>query len=339
MTIRHVKVRYFAIAFVPISVFWINGIITNHLVAGDLNVSQDILQGGRDWLESAGRYRFLAATWVFASLIVLANALLVRDLAGPTARETRLAAIATMIAILFLAITPIIRQFNDPDGPRVYYHIGAEIFEAALSRGTLPGCLGPADHWLLGRCGDIPIISLFNRVMDIINVLAGLGVGALIVGMVLCLDTQHTNGVEEEAAQLARNQRRMRQQLYLSGLVLTFGMFFATSWMYWPLPMVLDAERAAYGSVILASALYTGIYFSLLILSFYLPVALILDGRVRKLAVLANQGSNSGDPPDVEEWKTARGLNEGVGEYLRAAAAVAAPVLAAFAGEISPIAL
>lgn len=339
MTIRRVKVRYFAIALVPISIFWINNVITGQLIAVDLNVPHDILQGGHHWLEAAGRYRFLAATWLFASLAVLAVALLVRDLAGPTARETRGAAIATMMVILLLAIIPIFRQFMTPDGPRVYGRLGVAVFEAALSRGTLPGCIGPDDYWILGRCGEIPVISLFNRILDIVNVLAGLGVGALIVGMILCLETRVTDGVEEEAALLAQNLRRMRQQLYLAGLVLTFGMFFATSWMYWPLPLVLDAERAAYGSVVLASALFTGIYFCLLILSFYLPVALILDGRVRRLADIVRQSAQSADPPDVDEWKAAHGLKEGVGDYLRAAVALASPIIAAFAGGISPIAL
>jgi hypothetical protein len=221
----------------------------------------------------------------------------------------------------------------------VYYRLGAAVFEAALSRGTLPGCIGPDDQWVLGRCGEIPVISLFNRIVDIVKVLAGLGVGALIVGMILCLETNDSNDVEEEAALLAQNLQRMRQQLYLSSLILTFGMFFATSWMYWPLPLVLDAERAAYGSVVLASALFTGTYFSLLILSFYLPVALILDSRVRKLADMAGQSAQTGEQLDVDDWRASRGLKEGATDYLRAGFALTAPILAAFAGGISPIAL
>jgi hypothetical protein len=339
VAIRRVKVRYFAIALVPVVIFWINAVISGHLVAADLNVPPDILQDGRHWLEAAGRYRFLAATWFFASLTVLAVALLVRNLAAPTARETRGAAIATMIGVLLLAITPTIQQSITPDGPRVYYRLGAAVFEAALSRGTLPGCIGPDDQWVLGRCGEIPVISLFNRIVDIVNVLAGLGVGALIVGMILCLETNDSNDVEEEAALLAQNLQRMRQQLYLSSLILTFGMFFATSWMYWPLPLVLDAERAAYGSVVLASALFTGTYFSLLILSFYLPVALILDSRVRKLADMAGQSAQTGEQLDVDDWRASRGLKEGATDYLRAGFALTAPILAAFAGGISPIAL
>lgn len=339
MAIRRVKARYFAIALVPISIFWINTVITDHLMAADLNVPADIMQDGRHWLEAAGRYRFIAATWFFSAFTVLAVALLIRNLARPTVLETRLAAIATITVILLLVIIPTIQHNAGPEEMRVYHRLGAEVFESALSRGTLPGCIGPDDHWLLGRCGENPIISLLSRILDIVNVLAALGVGALVIGMILCLETRDSDDVEEEAALLAENLRQMRQQLYLSGLILTFGMFFVTSWMYWPLPMVLDAERSAYGSVVLASALYTGTYFSLLILSFYLPVALILDGRVKRLADVAGQGSRTGEPVNIDDWRASHGLKEGVGDYLRAGLALTAPILAAFAGGISPIAL
>ncbi len=339
MAICRVKTRYFAIALVPIVIFWINAMIIRHLVAVDLNVPPDILQEGRPWLEAAGRYRFLAATWFFASLAIFAVVLLVRTLLRPMARETRWAAIVTMALILLLVVAPSIQQNADPDEPRVYHRLGAAFFETALGRGTVPGCEEPGDRWLLGRCGEIPTISMFNRILDIVNVLAGLAVGALIVGMILCLETRESDDVEEEAALLAQNLRQMRQQLYLSSLVLTFGIFFATSWMYWPISLVLDAERSAYSSVILATALFTGTYFSLLILSFYLPVALILDDRVRKLAETAGQDAEAGEQLDLNDWRSSHGLKDGVSDYLRAGFALTAPILAAFAGGISPMAL
>ena len=268
---------------------------------------------------------------------MLAVALLVRDLLVPTTTETRAAAIGTMIVIFLLSVAPTIEHFADPDGHRIYQLLGGEIFEGALSRGTLPGCVGPDDRWLLGRCGDVPVLSLLNAVLDIINVLAGLGVGALTVGMILCLETRAGAAIEDQAALLATNLQRMRHQLYLSGLVLTFGMFFVTSWMYWPMPLISDAEVSDYSSVVLAAALFTGIYFTLLILSFYLPVALILDGRVRRLADLARTNDQSGEPVDIDNWRTIHGLNEGVSDYIRGGLALAAPILASFAGGLSPI--
>ncbi len=339
LPVRRVDLRYFAIALVPVAIFWINAVITAQLFPADPGVPATILQDGRPWLEAGGRYRFLATTWFFAAFTVLALALLVRTLARPTAPATRAAAIGTVLFFAVLALTPTIRNATDPDGRRVYDRLGADLFEAALSRGTLPGCAAPDDRWLLGRCGEMPVVTLFDRVIDIINLLAGLGVGALIVGMILCLQRRDGADPETEAVVLAENLRQMRQQLYLSSLILTFGMLFATSWMHWPMQLVADSDRAAFGSLVLGSSLYMGTYFSLLILSFYLPVALVLDDRVRSLAERACRGGDGVPDSDPAKWRDARGLKESTPDHLRAGFALTAPILAAFAGGIAPLSL
>ncbi|MFK7870662.1 MAG: hypothetical protein AB8B58_15660, partial [Roseobacter sp.] len=200
-------------------------------------------------------------------------------------------------------------------------------------------CEGPEDPWLFGSCGDRPVVLMFAHVLAIVNALAGVSAGALIVGMILCLDTRDGLSVDEEAAVLAKNLRQMRFQLYISGLVLTFGVLFATSWIYWPLLLVNDAAKDGYGAVLLSAALYAGTYFSLLMLSFYLPVALILEGRVRRLSQRAAQGGQDKDQIDLAKWRETHGLKEGASEYLRAGFALTGPVLAAFAGGISPLSL
>lgn len=337
--VLHVDARYFLIVLVPMAIFVMEAMISDHMMAAEVQVPVDILKDEDHWLEAAGRYRFLAATWFFASLALLAVCLLAGKLLRPAARETRMAAIATWLVVVALALLPTIMNAFGADGPQVYSRIGSAVFEAALSRGTLPGCAGPDDYWLLGQCGEAPVISMFNRVLDVVNLLAGLGVGALIVGMILCLDTRHCEDIEDEAALLAENLRQMRQQLYLSSVILTFGMFFATSWMNWPMPLIQDAEKGAYEALVLSAALFIGTYFTLLILSFYLPVAIVLGGRVRDLADRAGQGGPTAETRGAEDWMTAHGLKAGVGDYLRAGFALVAPILSAFAGGTSPLPL
>lgn len=337
MSNRCVELRYFAIVILPVFVFGIHEVIQHHLIATDVDVPVEILREDNSWLEAVGRFRFLAASWFFAALAVLAVALLVRNLWRPTSRETRIAASFTTLAIFVLAVAPTIQQYTTSTTPRIYHQVGKAVFETALSHGTLPGCLQADDYWLLGRCGDIPVFSMFRKVLDIVNALAGLAVGALIVGMILCLASTPYKDIEDTAEELGRNMQQMRQQLYLSSLVLTFGMFFASSWMYWSLPLIDETEKAAYGSLVAASALFTGTYFCLLMLSFYLPVALILDGRIKDLARKAHQSETTEDVFDVEGWKASHGLKEGVGEVLRAGFALTAPILASFAGGITPL--
>ncbi len=339
MSNRRVELRYFAIVSLPVLIFAIHEVMQTHLIAKELDVPLEILRDESTWLEAVGRFRFLAASWFFASLAVLAVAMLVRNLMRPTDRTTRIAAIATTLAVFALAVLPTIQQYSTATTPRIYHQIGKAVFETALSKGTLPGCLEPDDYWLLGRCGDIPVFTMFRRVMDIINAIAGLSVGALIAGMILCLSTGEGETVEETADELGRNLRQMRQQLYLSSLILTFGMFYASSWMYWPLPLVAESAKASYSALVTASALFTGTYFCLLMLSFYLPVALILDGRIKKLSRVASRVAKTGDAFDVEGWKASYGLKEGTGDFLRAGFALVAPILASFAGGITSFAV
>lgn len=333
---RRVKLRYFLIVLFPVCVFVIYKIIQHHMITADMDVPVAILSDGPDWLESVGRFRFLSASWFFMALALLPAAVLARNLARPMERETRIASIATVIMIFLLAVLPTIQQFITDKPPRVYHQVGKDVFELALSRGTLPGCLTPDDNWLLGSCGENPVFSLFRRILDLINALAGLAIGSLIVGMILCLGTGEEGDIEKTSDELARNLRQTRYQLYMSSLILTFGMFFAASWMYWPMPLVAEADKAAYSALVSASALFTGTYFCLLMLSYFLPVAVILESRVRTLAEMASRVEGE-DAFDVDEWRSSHGLSEGAGSILRAGFALAAPILAAFSGGISPI--
>lgn len=312
-------------------------LIHQHMIANDLNVPVTILVEERFWLESAGRFRFLAAAWFFVALALLPVAVLVRNLARPTERATRIASVSTVVAIFLLAVAPTVVQYATSQNPQIYHQVGRAVFEMALSKGTLPGCLRPDDTWLWGSCGDIPVFSMFRRILDVVNALSGLAVGSLIVGTILCLASSANSDVEDAAKELSKSIRQVRHQLYLSSLILTFGMFFAASWMYWPLPMISDTEKAHYSSLVTASALFTGTYFCLLMLSYFLPVAFILESRVANLAAAASRQGETDSAFDVTKWRSSRGLTEGAGDLVRAGLALAAPILAAFAGGIAPI--
>lgn len=332
MATRYVPVWYFFIALVPIAIFAQEAVITQHFLTADLQISADILKDEWTWIETAGRLRFLGATWFFAALALLVFAMVVRDLTEPTRKETRIAATVVLVGIFILAMMPTREYLLNPDALRNYHRLGGDVFETALGRGSLPGCVAPDDRWLMGACGSNPVISLLNRMMDVTNFFAGLGVGALVVGMILCLEERADETLEAQAAQLEHNLHRMRRQLYLSGLVLTVGIFFATSWMRWPMPMVASDHVDAYSAVIGSSLLFVGIYFSLLILSFYLPVAVILDGRKRKLALVAAGHDDLSDYNAREDWLKTRGLKSDPTEFLKSGFALAAPILAAYAG-------
>jgi len=329
---RHVAARYFLIGLMPIVIFAQDALISGQMLDADLPVSPDILGDGWGWEETAGRYRFLAATWMFAGLAFLVFVMAVIDLRRAMTQQTQVLGAAVLALIFAIALSPSIGFMQDPDALRIYDRLGGDVFKVALGQGRLPGCDLPQDRWLLGTCGDIPVISLLNRMFDVINIAAGLGVGGLAVGMILCLKVGENDNLETRASRLERNMLQMRRQLYLSGLVLTFGVFFVISWMRWPLPMIDAAHAEAYGAVISAAMLYTGVYFSLLILSFYLPVALVLEGRKQKLAELAEADGKLADYAARKKWLEMRGLNTNPAEFLKSGLALVAPILTAYAG-------
>jgi hypothetical protein len=335
--VRHVPPGFFAIVLVPVLIFSTHGVISDTMMPADLAVPPSVLVQGQPWLEAAGRYRFLAAAWFFGALAVLAVVMMLRSLLRRLTLSTLAVAVGVFALVLFLAAGPDGAPEVPGEGSRVFDRLGAGLYETALAQGTIKACVAGQTDWLWGDCGPAPVLVMFDGVMGLMDICAGLAVGALIVGMILCLARSADEDIEVEAAELGESLRNMRQQLYLSGLVLTFGMLFATSWMYWPYPMVAAEARPAFGAVLLSAGLYTGTFFSLVMLSFYLPVALILDARVKRLA--ARAGGKEPPAPDFDAmaWRAERGLTEGAGEYLRAGVALAAPILAAFSGGIAPL--
>lgn len=329
---RHVAAKYFLIGFMPILIFAQEALISGNFLDANLAVSADILADDWAWVETAGRYRFLGATWMFAALGFLVFIMAVLDLRTSMSQQTQVLGAALLALIFVIALSPSITYLHAPDALRNYHRLGGDLFEAALERGRLPGCVLPQDTWLLGACGDKPVISLLQRMMDVINIFAGLGVGGLTVGMILCLKECAEDDLEACASQLERNTLRMRRQLYLSGLVLTFGVFFVISWMRWPMQMVDDAYAEAYGTLISAALLYTGVYFSLLILSIYLPVALVLEGRKQRLAEQAATDKNLADYKARMAWLDMRGLKNNPVDFLKSGLALMSPILTAYAG-------
>ena len=98
--------------------------------------------------------------------------------------------------------------------------------------------------------------------------------------------------------------------------------------------MITGDQNDAFAALVSSASLFTGLYFSLLILSFYLPVALVLDGRRRDLALAAAQMPDLKDPKARSEWLKARGLLYDPTEVYKSGFALAAPILAAFAGSV-----
>ena len=87
------------------------------------------------------------------------------------------------------------------------------------------------------------------------------------------------------ASFMAEQMQRGQLFLYTSCICLTVGVIYSAVWLRWPIELMppgsLRNELAAYVSIVVA---VIGVVASFLILSTYLPMALIQRGQTRELA-------------------------------------------------------
>lgn len=335
---------YFLIVFVPLGIYGMFEIISLSLVSSRISMGAEALDDGRDALEIAGRMPFVGAVWLYALSVLLVFSVVLADLARPLDWLTRVLAVGVVALPIVPLWQSVVKHQQQPEMTRSYHQLGRDLFEAALARGDLAACSGADQRWFLWQCTEAPLVMVLRNMLDLMNLISALGIGLLIAGMILSLSCSRAHKAlasDEKAFELARGQREMRKYLYLSGLQLTIGMFVTLSWMRWPQQMLADGWREQYELIVNGYAVFSGVFYSLLILGFYVPVALIHEARARALAdsVVRDAAPDGklGRIRRIDAWKESHGLAHGRLHSLREGLAVAAPILAALAGTFSPL--
>ena len=327
---RHVHGAAFLIVALPVFVFVMHRWIATSLGVPKLPMTAEMVVPDAQLLEAGGRLKFLASLWFYLAIVVLAVGALIADLIGPVTMRTRLYALIALGLVLGVVGQSVAEHQANPDAWRGYHQLGEAVFETALAQGRLPSCSSPADRWMLGPCGDTPVVSLLDQMLDLVNLISALGVGAIAISAVLCLRQPALRDPAARASQLQRNRKRWQRSLYLSGLLLSSGMVLALSWMHWPLKMIVPDVSDAYREALSGVERMTGVYFSLLILSYMAPVGLILAARVEALArevVPAAKGEAA-----LDEWKQSNALSVGAVDVLKDTLAIVAPIITAMVG-------
>lgn len=335
MHVRFVTPGHFAIPLLPVAVFLLNQMFLQSIGVPDLPVDGAIVRENVPHLEAPGRAKFLAGLWLFGLIVLVSLAALADALRRPMTTRSRVLALASLAAVVAPVAGWVAIHQSDPEAYRGYFQLGRDVYETALGQGVVTGCNLPTDRFLLGACGEAPALVILRQLLDVINLLSALGVGAVAVSMVLCL-RRYPDGapVEMQIELLRQNRAQMRKYLYLAGLMLSTGMFLALGWMHWPLPMIREDARADYELVLRGVEIWMGTFFSMLTLSFYLPVAGAMELRARRLA----EEALGPEAPEGAElgWRKERALLPDQTQMIKEGLAVAAPVLTAFAGGFSP---
>lgn len=163
---------------------------------------------------------------------------------------------------------------------------------------------------------------------DVVNIFTAFVIAALVTGSI---STLSSSSMQPREIVLAQMQRRLRIYAELSGIVLTLGMVFTLTWMHWPMPFIADEARSGYTALVNSVLFEFGAFYSLLIVTFYLPVAAIQSHWILKAAQLSI-GHTNATPDAVSKWRLQYGLDTSHLKSIRTLLAVSAPSLASLAG-------
>lgn len=373
---REVPAGCFAILVLPLSVYVLHEAVVPLFGVPLLDVTAaEVLRLENDgvdlgFTEAAGRNRFLGALLFFIAVAVIALVAFFSELSRDLTAQSRRLAIGVFAAVQIPVILAVMSHHaGEADGWRSYHQLGQDVLETVLARGgPVQMCSGTDGTGMLGFfCGadGAHAFRLFAIALDLVSILSGLGVAALVLGMILSL----ARPVEEAPLELrafdhGRNQRIARRFLYLAGLMMSAGLFFTMSWMHWPFPMLTEAAAAPYADVINATLFYYGVFYTLLIITGFGPVLFLAARRSDELAleslVQPEQGAGEGAAsvpakpvprqtgpvsarlrlPTIsalDDWKAAHGLRISFTEALQALFAAGSPLLTAFAGSFAPL--
>lgn len=286
MTKLQIDPRYLLIMLLPVVVL----IVSEYLLGtfGDTSVHLEGLElkDQSRLIELSARYRFLAALFFFGGATISVTAIFVFELSS---RHTRRSILTTIVGIVGIIVVSLSFSTFEPDWMPAGFEseslLGLNLFHALLIPASLAGC--EAGGSLPDGCDQQGAYFAMDYLLDRANMLTSLSAGAVIAGMVLALSrpahigrSTHPN-LETEAQILKTAQEATQRYLYSSGILLTTGMVLMLSWMSWPGDAILnDDMRKAHAELVSSLSIYRGVTYSILILSYYLPVSLILKVRI-----------------------------------------------------------
>lgn len=285
-------------------------------------------------VELAARYRFLSAFLFYAAVAVTLIAIFAFEL---YARHTRRSIAFTLVAFVAVVIISLLFSTFEPawmSSFESYQLLGEDLYRQALGSGQVSGC-APASP-LNEACDGQGAFFAMTFLLDRTNVLASVASAAVVFGMVLALarpvgaNLDGPAGLRAEARALKDSVDATRRYLYLSGVLLTAGMMLVIAWMAWPGELIADPDmHLAHDKLVSAISLYRGVSYTVLILSYYMPVSLILMVRIDRFRDAVDQAGSPELAEDISGFSIER---IGSLDALKAILAIISPILASAVG-------
>jgi len=279
--------------------------------------------------ELTGRYKFLAAFLFYATLGTMLTLIFLGELVLSHTRQSILYA-----AVAFVLTVPaaMVFSFFEPSALKsfeAYQLLGGDFVISALGPGHVPLCTLET-----AACGDISGFHAMKLLTGYTNNIAEITSTAVVIGMILALarPAPAPQTPEGRVRALHYSQTVMKRYLYFAGLLLSAGMIMNVAWMSWPGTMITDPELSKnHAELVKSISLYRGVSYSLLILSYYLPVSLILTWQINTLHDTSAEEESKGLSDALKKFKVER-INSI--EALKATIAILSPILASGIGTL-----
>ena len=182
------------------------------------------------------------------------------------------------------------------------------------------------------RCMSADDLDAVENAVNILNLLAVVVPPiALLAGCVTIVPPLGSN--RDQLAGLASNMVRLKIVLAGGSALLVAGLLHQIVWHRWPAALVGAPDDAVVLAFASSLAIYWGVSYSLLAVTFFLPPAALM--RRRALAILESDPSACGDcePP---AWLEANGFSGSPAKQLPQITAILAPLLAGSFGSSLP---
>jgi hypothetical protein len=222
--------------------------------------------------EAIGRMRMLAALLPFMLTSILIALFFAREFAtfmGPQMRRK------LMIAIGLFAASAAFFLYHQATGssPAEGKMLGEGFLDSVFR--PIKASTGPMEWavWITGQ--QVALVAVLHVLVFIFSICLILGAGSVIVGIISCLASaprRRPLKVRRHYHDLQR--RRIDLYLYASAFLMVTGLFFMDSAFRWP--AAFAADRELYMDHVDALMLNNGIYYSMILVSYYVPAALLM---------------------------------------------------------------
>lgn len=157
-------------------------------------------------------------------------------------------------------------------------------------------------------------------------ILLFLSMPAVIWGAIACLALPETGSARERHESWIAQTARLNRLLYITAGLMIAGLLFTSARLSWPGYSLHPASLKSFGEHVSSIVLYTGVSNSILIASYYLPVAVLLSARQPKRPPVFSPATGTREEPGLKAPDPFAAL--------KTAATILSPALVALIGEI-----